>query len=177
MAMVKNRGRSSQRTAALSHTFRPGWGGEGAGDRARVANLQDEGDEPGGVPGVRLVLRIGAPQYPFLEVSADQLSAEENSEHHRVRAQQGWHDQAEAGDDLPEVDRMADQPVGTAGDQAARLEHDAEASPEGTQRVQSPGDADREADVASGQHRDGGAAAPVRNEKEAVEDETANHGG
>src|SRR3977135_1796931 len=51
MAMVKKCGRSSQRMARLSPPFGPGWSGDGAGERARVANLQDEGEEPARPPG------------------------------------------------------------------------------------------------------------------------------
>src|SRR5260370_22770401 len=74
MAMVKKCGRSSQRTARLSHRSGPGGGGNGAGGRARVASLQDKGEQAVGVAGVGLVLRVGAPEHPFLEIGADQLS-------------------------------------------------------------------------------------------------------
>src|ERR1700730_11147931 len=158
MAIVKRCGRSSQRTARLSHRSGPGWNGDGAGERARVANLQDEGDEPAGVPGVGLVLRVGAPEHPFLEMGADDLRGDEEGEHHQVQAEQGGQDQAEAGDDLSQVDRMAGQPVGSAGDQAARLRHDAELPPEIAQRIEGPDDAAGEAHVAAGQHPDFGAA-------------------
>src|ERR1700736_6846525 len=88
MAMVNKWERSSQRTARLSHWSRPGGSGDGAAERARVANLQDEGDQPAGVPCIRLVLGIGAPQHPFLEIGARQLSAEEDGEPHRRQAEQ-----------------------------------------------------------------------------------------
>src|SRR3989442_15175795 len=94
MAMVKKCGRSSHRTARLRHRSAPGWSGNGAGERARVANLQDEGDQPVGLPGVGLVLRVGASEHSFLEIGADQLSSEEDGEHHRMQAEQGWQHQA-----------------------------------------------------------------------------------
>src|SRR3982074_3707688 len=89
MAMVKKWGRSSQRTARLSHRSGPGWSGDGAGERARGANLQDEGDEPARPPGVGLVLRVGAPEHPFLEIGADDLSAEEEGETDREQGEEG----------------------------------------------------------------------------------------
>src|SRR5438128_6976288 len=56
MAMVKKWGRSSQRTARLSQRSGPCSAGDGAAERGRLANLlDDEGDEPAGVPGIRLV--------------------------------------------------------------------------------------------------------------------------
>src|ERR1700730_10227739 len=150
MAIVKRCGRSSQRTARLSHRSGPGWNGDGAGERARVANLQDEGDEPAGVPGVGLVLRVGAAQHPFLEVGADHLGAEKDGEHHGVQAEQGWQHQAGAGDDLSQVDGVAGEPVGTAGHQPPRLGHDAEAPAKIAQRLEGPDDATGEAHVAAG---------------------------
>src|SRR4030081_83740 len=110
MARVKKWGRSSQCTARLSHRSGPGWSCDGSGERARVANLQDEGDEPARAPRVGLVLRVGAPEHPFLEIGAEDLRAEEDSEHHRVQAEQRWQHQAQAGDDLSQVDRMAGEP-------------------------------------------------------------------
>src|ERR1700681_242062 len=177
MAMVKKCGRSSHWTARLSHRSGPGWSGNGAGERARVANLQDEGNEPAGVPSVGLVLRVGAPEHPLLEMGADDLGGDEKGEHHHVQAEQGWQHQAEAGDDLSQVDRMAGQLVGSGGHQAARLRHDAEASPEIAERVQRPDDAAREAHVAAGQYPDVGTALLARDEKESVEDEAADERG
>src|SRR4030081_2247618 len=104
MAMGKKRGRASQRTARRNERSGPGWSGDGAGERARVANLQDEGDEPAGVPGVGLVLRVGAAQYPFLVVGAYQLCREEDGQHSGMQGKEGGQHQAEAGDDLAEVD-------------------------------------------------------------------------
>src|SRR3989442_4759307 len=89
MAMVKKCGRSSQRMARLSHRSGPGWSGSGAEERARVANLQDEGDEPAGAPGIGRVLPVGVSQHPFLEISPGQLRAEEHRGHHRVQADDG----------------------------------------------------------------------------------------
>src|SRR5439155_24182830 len=86
MAMVKKCGRSSQRMARLSHRSGPGWIGKGASERARVANLQDEGDEPAGAPGIGLVLRVGGAQHPFLEIGAGQLRPEKHHEQHGVQA-------------------------------------------------------------------------------------------
>src|SRR3989454_12687939 len=94
MAMVKKCGRSSQRMARLSHRSGPGCSGNGSWERARVANLQDEGDEPAGAPGIGLVLRGGAPQHPFLEIGPGQLRAEKDGEQHRVQADDGRHDEA-----------------------------------------------------------------------------------
>src|ERR1700730_518801 len=171
MAIVNKCGRSSQRTARLSHRSGPGWSGDGAGERARVANLQDEGDEPAGVAGGGLVLRVGAAQHPFLEMGADHLGGEEDGKHHRVQAEQGRKHQSEAGDDLPQVDRVAGEPVRTGGHQSARLRHDTESPSQVAQRVERPGNAAREAHVAFGQHPDVAAAGLARNEEEPIEDE------
>src|SRR3989442_6215689 len=89
MAMVKKCGRSSQRMARLSHRSGPGCSGNGSWERARVANLQDEGDEPAGAPGIGLVLRVSAPQHPFLVIGAGQLRAEKNREHHSLQSHDG----------------------------------------------------------------------------------------
>src|SRR2546428_13708331 len=89
MAMVKKCGRSSQRMARLSHRSGPGCSGNGSWERARVANLQDEGDEPAGAPGTGPVLRVGAPPHPFPEISPGQLRAAKHGEHHRVHADDG----------------------------------------------------------------------------------------
>src|SRR6266571_7275440 len=121
MAMVKKCGRSSQRMARLSHRSGPGWSGDGALERARVANLQDEGDEPAGAPGIGLVLRVRAAQDPLREIGAGQLRAEKHGEDHRVQADDGRQHEAEAGEDLSQVDRVPSQPVRTAGHQAPRL--------------------------------------------------------
>src|SRR5919205_1747690 len=80
MAMAKKCGRSSQRTARLSQPSGPGSDDNGAAERARVANLQDEGNEPRRVPGVRLVGRISRAQHPLFEAGAEQLGANEDRE-------------------------------------------------------------------------------------------------
>src|SRR6202165_5404775 len=123
MAIVKKCGRSSQRTARLRG---PGSGARGAAGRARVANLHDERNEPAGVPGIGLVLRVGGAQDPLLEMGADDLSGKEDGEDQDVQGEQGGQHQSETGDDLAQVDRVADQPVGTARHQPARLGDDAE---------------------------------------------------
>src|SRR3989442_2668358 len=89
MAMVKKCGRSSQRMARLSHRSGPGWSGSGAEERARVANLQDEGDEPAGAPGLGPVPWVGVPQHPFLEIGAGQPRAEKHAEHTPLQADDG----------------------------------------------------------------------------------------
>src|SRR6266702_6999668 len=111
MAMVKKCGRSSQRMAWLSHRSGPGWIGNGASERASVANLQDEGDEPAGAPGIGLVLRVRAAQHPLLEIGAGQLRPEKHHEHHGVQAEHGWQHETEAGEDLSQIDRMPGQHV------------------------------------------------------------------
>src|SRR3989441_13135796 len=89
MAMVKKCVRSSQRMARLSHRSGPGWSGSGAAERARVANLQDEGDEPAGAPGIGRVLRGGVPQHPLLEIGPGQLAAAKHGEPHPVQGGDG----------------------------------------------------------------------------------------
>src|SRR2546423_12418640 len=89
MAMVKKCGRSSQRMARLSQRSGPGWIGNGASERARVANLQDEGDEPAGGPGIGLVLRGGGAQHPLLQIGAGPLRAAKKPQHHRAQAAHG----------------------------------------------------------------------------------------
>src|SRR5207237_8976926 len=99
MAMVKKCGRSSQRMARLSHRSGPGWIGNGASERARVANLQDEGDEPAGAPGISPLLRVGGAQHPFLEIGAGQRRAEKPPEPHGVPADHGWPEGSHASED------------------------------------------------------------------------------
>src|SRR5258708_7112579 len=101
MAMGKKCGRASQRTAWASG---PGWGGSGAAERGRVANLHDERNEAAGMPGVGLVLRVGGTQDPLLKVGAHHLGSEEDRKEDDMEAKDGGEHQSKAGDDLAEVD-------------------------------------------------------------------------
>src|SRR2546423_6216771 len=79
MAMVKKCGRSSQRTARDSQRSGPGSSGDGTEERARLANvLDDEGDQPAGMPCVLRVSGVHLPQHPLLVKGPGQLRANED---------------------------------------------------------------------------------------------------